>query len=278
MNDTNSSVKNKAHVFDWDRVISMYAKLDSLPGELPVSASESERIVSVYNRAIDQIRTDNTDVAMIALEKVSTRWPHFIEASSLYGLLLAKMQRFAEAEQQFEKVLLASPDADVAPTINEWRKRAREERIREEARDSSKRRREHKLLPVRASLAKSGILQRAADEDGTGRVQMASRREQEEMLRTGGDYAQGIDSSRFGTVRVLHGLTVAVIAASLLFIIFYFAIRPSIVANENRRTRLEWLETALGEREGEDESIRQILDAYRNAFGEIEGGGTKKSD
>jgi len=160
MNDTSSSVKNKAHVFDWDRVISKYEKLEDLPGDLPVSDSESERIVSVYNRAIDQIRTDNTDVAMIALEKVSVRWPHFIEASSLYGLLLAKMQRFAEAEKQFEKVLLASPDDDIVPTINEWRKRAREERIREEARDSSKRRREDRLLPVRASLAKSGILAR----------------------------------------------------------------------------------------------------------------------
>jgi hypothetical protein len=52
MNDTSSSVKNKAHVFDWDRVISKYEKLEDLPGDLPVSDSESERIVSVYNRAI----------------------------------------------------------------------------------------------------------------------------------------------------------------------------------------------------------------------------------
>lgn len=278
MNDTSSSVKNKAHVFDWDRVISKYEKLEDLPGDLPVSDSESERIVSVYNRAIDQIRTDNTDVAMIALEKVSVRWPLFIEASSLYGLLLAKMQRFAEAEKQFEKVLLASPDADIVPTINEWRKRAREERIREEARDSSKRRREDRLLPVRASLAKSGILQRAADEDGTGRVQMASKREQDEMLRAGGDYVRAVETSRGGTAKVLQGLTFAVIVASILFIIFYFAIRPAIVANENRRTRLEWLETALVERSGEDESIRKMLEAYRNAFGEVGDGEMTASD
>ncbi len=278
MNDTNSSVKNKAYVFDWDRVIRKYAKLDSLPREIPASGSERERILSVYNRAIDQIRTDNTDVAMIALEKVSVRWPHFIEASSLYGLLLAKMQRFGEAEKQFEKVLLASPDADVAPTINEWRKEARQERIREEARDSSKRWRENKLLPVRASLAKSGILQRAADEDGTGRIQMASKREQEEMLRSGGDYLQGGDVSRTGSFKGFHWLMMAVIVASVLFLIFYFAIRPSIVRNENRRMRLEWLETALVERAGKDESIDKILDAYRHAFGEIIGGETNETE
>ena len=270
MDYTNAPVKNKANVFDWDRVISKYAKLDSMPRELPVSVSERERILSVYNRAIDQIRTDNTDVAMIALEKVSVRWPHFIEASSLYGLLLAKTQRFAEAEKQFEKVLLALPDADIAPAVNEWRKEARQERIREEARDSSRRRREHKLLPVRASLASSGILQRAADEDGTGRVQMASKREQEEVLRSGGDYAQGSSSARTGTTKLFQVAIIAVIVASILFLIFYFVIRPSIVANENRRERLEWLEAALSERAGENESIGEILDAYRKAFSELD--------
>ena len=154
--------------------------------------------------------------------------------------------------------------------IRDRRKRAREERIREEARDSSKRRREDRLLPVRASLAKSGILQRAADEDGTGRVQMASKREQDEMLRAGGDYVQGGETSRTGMAKIAQGLTIAVIVASVLFIIFYYAIRPAIVANENRRTRLEWLETVLVERSEEDQAIRKILEAYRNAFGDAD--------
>ena len=267
MDYTNAPV-NKANVFDWDRDLKV-RKLDSMPRELPVSVSERERILP-FITCIDQIRTDNTDVAMIALEKVSVRWPHFIEASSLYGLLLAKTQRFAEAEKQFEKVLLALPDADISPAVNERRKDARQERIREVARDSSRRRREHKLLPVRASLASSGILQRAADEDGTGRVQMASKREQEEVLRSGGDYAQGSSSARTGTTKLFQVAIIAVIVASILFLIFYFVIRPSIVANENRRERLEWLEAALSERAGENESIGEILDAYRKAFGELD--------
>ncbi len=270
MNETAAPVKNKANVFDWDRAIFPFAKLDSLSGELPVSAGERERMLSVYNRAIDQIHTDNTDVAMIALEKLSARWPHFTEASTLYGLLLAKMRRFAEAEKQFEKVLLASPDSDQAPTVNMWRKVAREERIREQARDSSKRRKEQKLLPVRASLASSGILQRAADEDGTGRVQMASRREQEEALRTGGDYTDGPLRPRTGTAKTIQGLTIAVIIASILFLIFYFAIRPVIVENENQRARVEWLEKALKERADENKPIGEILDAYDKAFGEAD--------
>ncbi len=271
MKDATPPVKNKAEVFNWDRVILKFEKLKSLPQALPISGSEQERILSVYNRAIEQIHTDNTDVAMIALEKLSSSWPHFLEASILYGLLLAKMNRFAEAEKQFEKVLLASPDSDFAPTVNGWRKEAREERIREEARDSSKRRKEQKLLPVRASLASSGILQKAADEDGTGRVQMASRKEQEEILRSGSDFSQESSRSRFGSAKVIQGITIAVIIASILFLIFYFAIRPSIVRNENRRARLEWIETALNERAGKNESIDEILDAYRKAFGKTDG-------
>jgi hypothetical protein len=107
---------------------------------------------------------------------------------------------------------------------------------------------------------------------------MASKREQDEMLRAGGDYVRGVETSRGGMAKVLQALTFAVIVASILFIIFYFAIRPAIVANENRRTRLEWLETALVERSGEDESIRKMLEAYRNAFGEVGGGETTASD
>ena len=38
MNETAAPVKNKANLFDWDRAIFPFAKLDSLSGELPVSA------------------------------------------------------------------------------------------------------------------------------------------------------------------------------------------------------------------------------------------------
>lgn len=65
--------------------------------------------------------------------------------------------------------------------------------------------------------------------------------------------------------RLTQALLIAVIAASILFLVFYFAIRPMIIRNEIRRERLEWLERIL-EEQGGDESVAQILDLYRRTF------------
>ena len=65
--------------------------------------------------------------------------------------------------------------------------------------------------------------------------------------------------------RLIQGLTLAIIAASLLFLLFYFAIRPGILKNEERRERLEWLEAVLEDR-SEDEAVSDILDFYHKTF------------
>ncbi|NLB27596.1 MAG: tetratricopeptide repeat protein [Clostridiaceae bacterium] len=257
--------KSKTETLDWDRVLSSYRELDSLPGDLVASESEVERLLSVYNRALRQATTGNADVAMIALEKVTANWPQFAEASSLYGVLLARERRYRAAEEQFEKVLLAAPDTSLARTVDRCRLAAREERIREQARDSSKRRKEQKLAPVRAHMARSGILQRAADEQGTGRVQMAGRREQDEVLRMEEGLSPGARRVHGKVSRLVQGLLIAVIVSSVLFLVFYFVIRPMIVRNEARREQLEWLERILDER-SEDAPVAEILDLYRRTF------------
>jgi tetratricopeptide (TPR) repeat protein len=257
--------KSKTETLDWDRVLSSYRELDSLPGDLVASESEVERLLSVYNRALRQATTGNADVAMIALEKVTANWPQFAEASSLYGVLLAKERRYRAAEEQFEKVLLAAPDTSLARTVDRCRLAAREERIREQARDSSRRRKEQKLAPVRAHMARSGILQRAADEQGTGRVQMAGRREQDEVLRMEEGLSPGARRVHGKVSRLVQGLLIAVIVSSVLFLVFYFVIRPMIVRNEARREQLEWLERVLDER-SEDVPVAEILDLYRRTF------------
>lgn len=259
------AAKSKAERLDWNRILASYRKLESLPDHLMVSESEKERLLTVYNRALQQATTGNEDVALIALEKLTSNWPQFSEASSLYGVLLAKERRYRSAEEQFEKVLLASPDTALAQTVDRCRLAAREERIREQARDSSRRRKEQKLAPVRAHMARSGILQRAADEQGTGRVHMAGRREQEEILRMEEGLSPSARRVHGKVSRLAQGLLIAAIAASILFLVFYFVIRPMIVRAEARRERLEWLERILEER-SRDDSVAEILDMYGRTF------------
>ena len=261
-----SNAKNKNEALDWDRLLASYMSLDALPGDLMASESEKERILSVYNRALKQASSGNIDMAKIALEKLTASWPQFTEASSLYGVLLAKERRYREAEAHFEKVLLASPDTELAQSVDRCRLAAREERIRQAARDSRQQKGETLLMPVRAHMAKSGILERAGQEGGgSGRVQMAGRREQEEILRMEEGMAAKNKRAHSKMSRLIQGLTLAIIAASLLFLLFYFAIRPGILKNEERRERLEWLEAVLEDR-SEDEAVSDILDFYHKTF------------
>lgn len=264
--------KSKAEALDWERAVNGLRELAELPGDIVASDSERERLLSVYNRALNQALSGNSDIALIGLEKLASSWPQFAEASALYGLLLARDRRFSEAEEQFEKTLLASPDTRLFPTVDRYRMAAREERIREQAKDNSRRRSESLLTPVRAHMAKSGILQRAADPEGTGRIQMASRREQDEVLRMAEGISDDGKRTRGMLSRLIQGLTIAVIAASLLFLVFYFAVRPVIVRNEARRERLNWLERILEERQ-EDESVAEILEMYKKTFPLQESGG-----
>lgn len=257
--------KNKAESFDWERVFSTWKPLTELPPELIASEAEQERILSVYNRALDQAITGNTDIAKIALDKLTAGWPQFAEASSLYGVILARERQFREAEEQFEKVLLASPDAALSKAVDRCRIAAREERIREEARDSRRKKSEELLMPVRAHMAKSGILQRAANDGGIGRVQMASKREQEEVYRLEESDMSRSVRQHSSLVRLIQGLTIAIIAASLLFLLFFFVLRPVILRNEARLERLNWLERVLEEQRDED-PIAEILDMYRDTF------------
>ena len=56
-------------------------------GEVRVGASEreSERAVAMYNRALEQIENDNWDVAMIALDRLTSEFSLFSQAAYLYG-------------------------------------------------------------------------------------------------------------------------------------------------------------------------------------------------
>ena len=266
MTDSGSRAKPKKDTVDWDRIKARFISLSELPGGIIASSTEEERILAVFNRALEQSKTGNSDVAMIALSKLTSRWPNFMAASTLYGVLLAEARRYAEAEKLFEQVLLQAPDSEDAKTIEYCRQAAREERIREEAHDRSQRSKEQKLLPVKARMARSGILTRAADDGKSGRTEMAGKKEQEDVLRMTGDYAPVNSPERKPVSRAVRVLAICVAAVSALFLIFYFAIRPGILAAEQRRTRLEWLEKQLISEESTDEHIADLLKQYKKYF------------
>ena len=76
--------------FKWQAILDKIKALDEAPINVFSSQREADRALSIYNRAIEHIHTDNEDIAMIALEKVVATYPLFTEAALLYGLCLAE--------------------------------------------------------------------------------------------------------------------------------------------------------------------------------------------
>ncbi len=61
---------------------------------------EIDLAVAAYNRAIRNLNQDSADIALIALRKLSSDYPDFLEAGLLYGCCLAQLGQMKEARAQ----------------------------------------------------------------------------------------------------------------------------------------------------------------------------------
>jgi tetratricopeptide (TPR) repeat protein len=256
--------------FKWQAALSKIEKIEETPAGVFTSQREAERAISIYNRALEHLHTGNEDIAMIALEKLVATYPLFTDAAVLYGLSLGADRKYKNAELQFNKALLTDPDPADVEVLRHLQAQACLCKDRDEELERSRRRNEKKLLPVRASLAQAGILERAAGSaDGDG-VRMASSRERDDLMRqinqgNKGSYSSSSYGSRNKTVQII---SIVIIIAALLFFLVYFLIAPAIAKANDRNRRLDWLEEKLVEGAETDEAFQVILDDYQRTFSE----------
>ena len=256
--------------FKWQAVLSKIEKIEEAPTGVFTSQREAERALSIYNRALEHIHSDNEDIARIALEKLVATYPLFTDAAVLYGLCLGADRKYKEAELQFKKALLADPDPADVEVLTHLQAQACFCKDRAEEEERSRRRNEKKLLPVRASLAQAGILERAAASPNGDEVRMASAKERDDLMRqisqsNKGSVASSPYGSRNKTVQIISAV---IIIAALLFFLIYFLIAPAIAKANDRIRRLDWLEEKLVEGAETDEAFQVILDDYQRTFSE----------
>lgn len=254
--------------FKWQAALSKIKALEVTPRGAFTTEREAERALSIYNRALEHIHSDNEDIAMIALEKIVATYPLFTDAAVLYGLCLGAARRYKDAGLQFEKALLSDPAPEEKELLEYLLEQARLFRRRADDFERSRRRNEKKLLPVRANLAQAGILERAAGSDVGDGVRMASAKERDELMRQINQADKA--SSAASNYRASRGKTkiisiIAILAALLLFLI-YFLIVPAVTRAKERDERLKWLEKEIGEKAETSEVFQVILDDYNNAF------------
>jgi tetratricopeptide (TPR) repeat protein len=79
-------------------VESVEQKIGSIPEDI-------KNAIELYNRALDDIRNRNEDIAIISLKKAIAIYPAFYEAMNLMGVCLASLEEEDEARVMFNKVI-----------------------------------------------------------------------------------------------------------------------------------------------------------------------------
>lgn len=258
---------------NWDKEIENMPALDS--DEIQVSASdrENERAINLYNRALEQIADGNADVAMIALDRLTSEFPLFAEAAYLYGLCLGRQKNFEAAEKMLRQAELADQSEEGFEALEEAKLAAREGKIRAQETVRRKRLKENKLAGVKADLVRGGILEKSDHSKRADKMRMTTAREREKVMQQiraqeqdglprGLEIDAGDKSNRW-----LQFVSVVVIATAVIFLIFYFFIRPGIIRRQQTDQKLTWIEQELESRASDDAGIADLLTDYESRFG-----------
>ncbi len=257
---------------NWEKEIKKLTAL--LPGEVRVSASEkeNERALNQYNRALEHIEEGNLDMAMIALDRLTSEFPLFAKAAHLYGLCLGWQRNWQPAEKMLQQALLSELSDEEYHAVEKAKYAAREGKIRAKEINKSKRQKEDLLLAVKADLAKGGILEKADHSKRADKMRMATAREREEVLKQIRDQEQGrlprgiqVDTGE-DRGRWLQIISLIAISAAVIFLIFYFLIRPGIIDRRLQKEKLSWIETELEKRAAAEELVADLLKDYQSKY------------
>ena len=81
--------------------------LESIEKNNPGISEEVKKSVLLYNNALDNLKMDSEDIAVIELKKAISLNPEFYEAINLLGLCYCYLNEYDKAEEMFKRVLKA---------------------------------------------------------------------------------------------------------------------------------------------------------------------------
>lgn len=259
---------------DWQQLIGQFEHLAS--SDIPSFAPRSEMVQAIgsYNRAIANLNSQNSDIAMITLRKLAAAYPAFSQAVLLNGICLAASGRLDESYGLVSQALrngLDKPYLDYAENaLNELDRIIAQRSQMQSAAGSIRTHNEHSSSsapqpPTHQVLEKTGP---------RGKVRMASEKERMDVIRRG-EFAQEQETNVRQARDPVEYLRIALPALAVLIVVgllIFFGIKlASDLADSNRRqldseTRLNWLLTRLDALSDADPAISGLLDQYESAF------------
>lgn len=259
---------------DWQRLINQFLPITHEELATFAPPREMAQAVVTYNRALTNLKSQNGDIALIALRKLAATYPEFGLAVYLYGLCLAADDQLGKARTQIALALEAGLPAAYQALAEKSLSHIdvtlehRQTQPAGNSRAPSDRPAQTPMPATPAVLEKTGH---------RGRVRMASDKERQEVIRRG-EYAQDEETQVKVRREPVEYLRIAVPAVAIVIVaglLVFLGIRIiggiSETGRQNRENaeRLAWLITRLETMAPADPVIEGLLDDYQQAFATI---------
>lgn len=260
---------------DWQKLINQFLPINSEDLEPFAVSREVAQAVATFNRALTNLKSQNGDIALIALRKLAATYPDFSHAVLLYGLSLALYKQPEEARSQIVQAIetglpetyLSQAEKSLAQLdlLLEQRRQAQTSGTRQPAERPAP----NGVPGAAPVLEKSG--RRA-------RVRMASDKERQDVIRRGEFAKEEETNVKVGREPVEY-LRIAIPVAAIVIVaglLLFFGIRTVSGLTEANRLqrmnaeRLAWLVDRLEVMAEIDTAVSNLLEDYETAFTTIE--------
>jgi hypothetical protein len=273
---------------DWPRLIGQFTPLSRDDVPLFAPPHEMERAIAVYNKAIYNLGHDSSDIALIALHKLTATYPLFTDAALLLGYCLAESGRWSDAREQIELALLGGlPDHQSSQAVSVLQE-IREQESKLELPDDQDIARsplariispKKPARPARVAAARqpettipaSAILLKTSRRKN---VRVASARERRAVVREDEPNVRESPPLHLhhlpaGMLRITFMIIVGLAVLAILVYAGVFLVPPLIEKSRERSqaiSRLEWLIDRLEALSGQNPGIDEILKDYQKQF------------
>lgn len=256
---------------NWQKQYRFFEKLTVDQVGLFATPRELEKALKTYNRALSMLKAGKHNQAITMLKTVADDYPMFSYASHLYGTVMAAQKDFKQANDYFKKVALLDIDQDQADLLQQQMKLVAHEINLLEHQENLLKKRNVAYSSVKKKISIKDILEKAPRKKhvpGASKEEIALINRQlgnEDPVDLSGELASEDRKAN------LKFAAIVVAIAGIVFLIFYFGIRPVILnyrAESNQSlVRLQWLEHEMESRAGQGQmEIQKLLNDYLNRY------------
>lgn len=267
---------------NWQQVTQSFLPLTKEQTSRFAPPREMDLALAAYNRAIRNLNQDSVDIALIALRKLSSNYPEFLEAGLLYGCCLAQDGQLEQAREQLVQIashpelpedLAAAAEASIAAVDQDLAQMA--ELSAANAKTPNGKTPQARPVP---QVTLSDLPVRPADAllEKTGRksrVRMASEKERRDIMRRSDmpqDEATHVvfEKSPMDYLRMALPVVAGLIALILL-VYFFVSVLPGLRqsrTNVSAEDRLAYLLAEIEKKAVGDEDWQRLLTDYQTRF------------